>query len=525
MRRAAKWWVVFGACNVVVALALIWTTKVVLDLERRELQAHAETDYQQSLRLAMWRMDSWLAVLFAREAARPSTDYLSPDLESDYIKLRFHVDADGRVASAQQTLDDYRGHLVPAALYAAISGADSLIDTKLADPGQEPSQLGKTQKEFDARVACGLPRPPGEELAGRQVVVWLDPPDFASEPALAFLRRTELGTGTTIQGFVLDWPRLQDRLMFEIHDLFPDARLARVAANGPVDPQGLQLANIPVTLVAIAQAAVQATRFTAGTTALIVAWLAAIVAAVAVGATLRKSIDLGERRRRFVSAVTHELRTPLTTFQMYSEMLADGVVTDENQRREYLLTLKDESQRLSGMVANVLMHARLEERGGSRRFESMNLNMLLARLEPSLARRVESTPLALEVEIEGLGDAPLSVDAEAIGQILGNLVDNAAKYAVGTASSKIQLGAATANGSLVLTVRDHGPGIPREQARAVFDPFERGGRDPADPVPGVGLGLALARGLARDMGGELTLEHPSDGGARFRLELPAVGKT
>jgi len=59
----------------------------------------------------------------------------------------------------------------------------------------------------------------------------------------------------------------------------------------------------------------------------------------------------------------------------------------------------------------------------------------------------------------------------------------------------------------------------------VFEPFERGGRDPADPVPGVGLGLALARGLARDMGGELTLESPSDGGARFRLELPATAKT
>ncbi len=86
-----------------------------------------------------------------------------------------------------------------------------------------------------------------------------------------------------------------------------------------------------------------------------------------------------------------ELRTPLTTFQMYSEMLADGLVTTEDQRRQYLLTLKDESQRLSAMVANVLTHARLEERGGSRRFESMNLNVLLTRLKPPLERRVEST--------------------------------------------------------------------------------------------------------------------------------------
>ena len=113
-------------------------------------------------------------------------------------------------------------------------------------------------------------------------------------------------------------------------------------------------------------------------------------------------------------------------------------------------------------------------------------------------------------------------DAEAVGQILGNLVDNAAKYANGTSASTIHLGAKAANGSVVLTVRDHGPGIAREQAAAIFEPFARGGRDPSDPVPGVGLGLALARGLARDLGGELTLESPADGGARFRLELPAT---
>jgi signal transduction histidine kinase len=523
--RATRWWVVFGACNVIVALALIWTTQVVIDLEHRESHARAETDYQQSLRLAMWRMDSWLAVLFAREAARPGTDYLLPNLDSDYIELHFQIDADSRLASGQDRLEDWRGHLDPTAVHAAISAADSLVDTRLADPEQDSTQLLKTENEFDARVACSVPRPPGEDLAGRQVVAWLDPPVPANEPALTFLRRTESDGSKKVQGFILDWPLLHDRLLLEIRDLFPDARLERVATKGTVDPLGLTLANIPVMIIAAAQPVAQTTRFTAGRTALTVAWLAAIAAGIAVGVTLRKSIDLGERRRRFVSAVTHELRTPLTTFQMYSEMLADGLVTNEDQRREYLLTLKDESQRLSAMVANVLTHARLEERGGSRQFESMSLKDLLTRVKPPLERCISSTPMALEVAIDGPDDTPLSVNAEAIGQILGNLVDNAAKYANGTASPTIHLGAAAGNGSLVLTVRDHGPGIPREQVRAVFDPFERGGRDPADPVPGVGLGLALARELARDMAGELTLESPSDGGALFRLELPATAKT
>ena len=110
----------------------------------------------------------------------------------------------------------------------------------------------------------------------------------------------------------------------------------RVAANEQGAILGLGLANIPVTIVAVAHPAVQRTRFTAGRTALTVAWLAAIVAAITVGATLR---------------------TPLTTFQMFSEMLADCLVTTEDQRKQYLLTLKDESKRLSAMVSNVLTHA------------------------------------------------------------------------------------------------------------------------------------------------------------------------
>jgi signal transduction histidine kinase len=509
--RARRWWLVFAACNVVVALALVWITRVVLDLERRELAARAETDYQQSLRLAMWRMDSWLALLLAREAARPDT-------ETDYVTLRFEMQEDGTlVAREPERLESYRRTLSPQAIHAAVAAAGRQIDTGLAAPEPQARQL-ETQVDFDARVACTVPRPEGE-AGGHQAVVWLDPPGPGEPATLAFLASAD---EALFRGFVLDWPELRDRLLLEIRDLFPDARLERRAASQAADALGRGLANLPVTLIAEPPPPEEAAGLTPGRAALGIAWLAALLAAVAVGVTLRKSIDLGERRRRFVSAVTHELRTPLTTFQMYSEMLADGVVPTEQQRGEYLQTLKEESKRLSTMVANVLAHARLEERRGPRPAESMTLQALLSRLKPSLERRVESTPMTLEVRNDGPAEAPLVVDAEAVGQILGNLVDNAAKYANGTSPSTIHLVAKAANGSLVLTVRDHGPGIAREQAAAIFEPFARGGRDPSDPVPGVGLGLALARGLARDLGGELTLESPADGGARFRLELPAI---
>jgi signal transduction histidine kinase len=403
-----------------------------------------------------------------------------------------------------------------------------LVDAKLRSPERPDSnaswfdiQLVKSKNEFDARVACTVPRPPGADSAGRQVVAWLDS-KAPAEPVLAFVRRLETGGEERFSGFVLDWPRLRDRLLFEIRDLFPAASLDRATAVAPsADALGLGLANIPVVLRTPPPAAVSAAGITAARAALGLAWLAVIGAMVAVGATLRKSIDLGERRRRFVSAVTHELRTPLTTFQMYTEMLADGVVRTEEQRLVYLRTLKEESRRLSAMVANVLAHAQLEERRGPRHLESLTLESLIERVRPPLERAAASSGMTLDIGTAGSSAEALTVDPDAIGQILANLVDNAAKYARGGEPATISLLASARDGSLVLTVRDHGPGVPGEQARAIFAPFERGGRDSADPIPGVGLGLALSRGLARDMGGYLTLDAASGCGASFRLVLPA----
>ncbi len=522
MKRAARAWLVFAAGNLVVAAALAWTTAVVFRLERSELRARAETDYQESLRLALWRMDSWLSLFLAKEAARPSTDE-TPD--SELVPLRFEVDGRGVVTArgverlvAYVGLDTLRAALRRAdAMLGATQGSAARTDDKAT---WYDVQILKSQNEYDARVACATPGPPGADPATRQTVAWLDAPAPPAAPVLVFLRRAVADGEEKFSGFVIDWPGLRERLLSEIRDLIPSADLGpEPTVAAAAGARELGLANAPVALRAPRPSAAAAPGITAVRAALAVAWIAAIGGMAAVGLTLRKSIDLGERRRRFVSAVTHEMRTPLTTFQMYSEMLADGIVRDDEQRRLYMKTLKEESRRLSATVANVLSHARLEERRGPRPVESLSLESLIDRVRPPLGRRAESSGTTLDVQTAGPA-APLMVDVDAIGQILANLVDNAAKYASGGKRNAIELMAAVDNGSLVMTVRDHGPGVPSAQARAIFAPFERGGRDAADPVPGVGLGLAISRGLARDMGGDLTLDAPDGGGATFRLVLP-----
>lgn len=523
------------ACNVVVVAALAWITAVVIELEHAELRARSENEFQENLRYATWRMDSWLAVFLAREAGRPHTEYRSPSpllaFKSDYLALHFEIDSDNRISSPQFPVEPPR--LDGEAIRARVETAESVAKNRLAgvtealvtdSAATSAIQALKTQNEYEARVSCTIP-PGGNAGAqvevGRLTPLWLEGLESTDLPSLVFARRVRAGGHDLLQGFVGDWPQLRQRLLFEVRDLFPDAQLRPVSAESAAGyPQGHYLANIPAALVVPLPVGAAAPWVTPGRAALAMAWLAAALAAVAVGLTLQKSIELGERRRRFVSAVTHELRTPLTTFRMYSEMLADGVVKEERQRREYLMTLKEESERLSAMVENVLAHARLEERPAPRRVEPMTLDALLQRVTPPLARCAEASGMSLEVRSESSGDARLEVNPEAILQVLGNLVDNAGKYARNPSAPRVRLEAAVRNGWLTLRVCDHGPGVSVEDVKAIFAPFERGGRDSTDAVPGVGLGLALARGLARDMGGDLTLETSPEVGASFRLDLP-----
>ena len=259
--------------------------------------------------------------------------------------------------------------------------------------------------------------------------------------------------------------------------------------------------------------------FSPARSTLALTWLAFLTGMIAVAVTLRASIAFGQRRSRFASAVTHELRTPLTTFRMYSEMLADGMVKDKEQRQAYLDTLKAESGRLSTLVENVLAYARLEEGRAPRRPAATTLDRLLADVEPQLRQRAEGAGMKLVVD-NVPDDVPLMVDTEAVGQILFNLVDNSCKYCTEADDQTIHVTTSTSDGSATMCVRDHGPGVPESHAASIFAPFERGDRNLGDSTPGVGLGLALARELARNLGGDLKLSCPPDGGAAFELTLP-----
>ena len=353
--------------------------------------------------------------------------------------------------------------------------------------------------------------PPGVEVESAFEARWLG-------GDLVLLRRVRRGDARLLQGTWLDWPALRTFLLTQVEAVAPGARLEPAGSDGETDP-GRRLALLPAKLVPGPMLETEPRDWTPVRLSLAAAWGAALLGLLGVGSLLKGAVTLSQRRADFVSAVTHELRTPLTTFRLYTDMLLDDVVPAE-ERPSYLATLKREADRLGHLVENVLAFSRLERRSAGTRTESLALADLLARVVPRLTERAAQADLILQVEASpDLEGERVRVEVESAEQILLNLVDNACKYAPNPGQPALRLEAVVRGRQAVIRLHDHGPGIDPRERRRIFRPFHRSATRAAGSAPGVGLGLALSRRLARGMGGDLRLAGAEDG-AVFEFWLP-----
>jgi len=251
--------------------------------------------------------------------------------------------------------------------------------------------------------------------------------------------------------------------------------------------------------------------------------LGIFVAAILSGGSLllwqaRNSAAEARQKTSFVANVSHEFKTPLTTIRLYSELLEQGRVPDDAKRTDYLRTIGRETQRLARLVNNVLDFSRLEQ--GRKKFqrEPLELGAELTRLLDTHGPRLAEAGLRLE---RALPAAPLSAttDRDAFEQIAINLLDNACKYAATGGEVTVELTSRAAGGA-ELRILDRGPGVPSEHRERIFDKFHRVDDTLTAEKTGAGLGLSIARQLARGLGGELRYAPRPGGGATFILELP-----
>lgn len=244
---------------------------------------------------------------------------------------------------------------------------------------------------------------------------------------------------------------------------------------------------------------------------------------VAVLLVLRREYELARLRADFVSGVSHELRTPLAQIRMFSETLLLGRVRSDAERLRSLEIIDQEARRLTQLVENLLHFSRSER-------QMTRLSAAPAPLAPLVRQAVEAFgPLAatrgVQLAAELADGVVVSVNADALRQMLLNLLDNAVKY--GPANQTVTVGLGRRDGQARIWVDDQGPGIPSAERERIWERFSRLERERGSAVAGTGIGLAVVRELVALHGGRAWAEDaPSSTtggvGARFVIELPLV---
>jgi len=338
---------------------------------------------------------------------------------------------------------------------------------------------------------------------------------------LLLIREVKMSRSTIHQGVWLDRERVEAELLAQIPEDLVSVQLQAVKSGSQQVEDPMVLASLPWKLLQGPQAELGLEGMTPLRFTLIAKWIATFLALVALYFLVKGVMKLSERRAAFVSSVTHELRTPLTTFRLYSEMLAEGMITDEGKREEYLRTMLSESERLNHLVENVLAYSRIEKGNARSKCEVIAVENLVEQLRPILQRRVDQENAALSIEIaEDAGQ--IETDVTAIEQILFNLIDNACKYGLPEEGcGNVTLRAFRSKRGIEFEVSDKGRGVAARERKRLFRAFHKSALDAAHDKPGVGLGLALCRRLARALGGDLVLDHRAEDGASFRLLVPA----
>jgi two-component system sensor histidine kinase KdpD len=228
-------------------------------------------------------------------------------------------------------------------------------------------------------------------------------------------------------------------------------------------------------------------------------------------------VETDRLRTALLNSVSHDLRTPLASIKASASSLLDPEVHwDAQQRREFLVTIDTEVDRLTRLVHNLLDMSRIEAGALDPRPVETSVADLVS---PVVRRARQRTRQRVDADVPD--DLPtVLVDPVRADQLLTNLVDNARTYAPGGPVAVVARPGAL--GEVEIRVIDHGPGIPGPERERVFGQFYRlkaGGRRPG----GTGMGLAICRGIARAHGGRLWVETTPGGGSTFVLTLLVAG--
>ena len=235
----------------------------------------------------------------------------------------------------------------------------------------------------------------------------------------------------------------------------------------------------------------------------------------------RRAQRLAMQQLEFTAGITHELATPLAGMRSAAQNLADGVVRDPAQVKEYGLLIDREGRRLTEMVEQVLAFAGMQSGQAAPAIRPLAMREIIEEALAYSRRALEEKGFRVETQIPP--DLPdVKGDGPALRRAIENLIGNAVKYAGEGSWLGVSVSVASDRRGrwLEVTVEDAGPGIAAEDLPRVFEPFYRGRGRAAGAVPGSGLGLTVVRNIARAHGGRVDVTSVAGKGSSFKLLLP-----
>ncbi len=233
--------------------------------------------------------------------------------------------------------------------------------------------------------------------------------------------------------------------------------------------------------------------------------------------SVSKEVELARLKSDFVSNVSHELRTPLSLIRLYAETLELGRIKTQEKASEYYRIVREESERLSALINNILDFSRIEAGRKEYDFRKTDIAELVGSTLDAYRYQIEQQGFVFEQSIDP-GIPPVRVDREAIARSLVNLINNALKYSADEKFLGVRL--YRTDGVLKLEVVDRGIGIARSEQSKIFEKFYRAGDPLVHNTKGSGLGLSLVHHIAQAHGGGVEVESAPGKGSKFTLFLP-----
>jgi signal transduction histidine kinase len=231
---------------------------------------------------------------------------------------------------------------------------------------------------------------------------------------------------------------------------------------------------------------------------------------------LRRQQELVRLRDDFVSGVSHELRTPLAQIRLFADLLESGRLATGEQRARSVRIINEESRRLTWLVENILHFSRAQRGAGRIAPQPVEAAPLVREIVDAFAPLARAREATFQVFADP--NVVARADADALRQILLNLLDNAVKY--GPHGQTVAVRVEMRGLALRVAVDDRGPGVPWEERGRVWEPYRRLARDAEGATGGSGIGLAVVKDLVELHGGRVGVGEAPGGGARFWFELP-----